>query len=75
MHPRTLNRRLKDAGTSFRELHGVACHEMARQLLRDTRRNFSSIANLLGYSEESAFSRAFSKWKACRHQWRKLNRT
>ena len=76
MHPRTLNRRLKDAGTSFRELHGVACHEMARQLLRDTRRNFSSIANLLGYSEESAFSRAFSKWEGMPPtQWRKLNRT
>ncbi len=76
MHPRTLNRRLKDAGTSFRELHGEACHEMARQLLRDTRRNFSSIANLLGYSEESAFSRAFSKWEGMSPtKWRKLNQT
>jgi AraC-like DNA-binding protein len=44
MHSRTLTRRLKDAGTSFRELHGEACHEMARQLLRDTRRNLPSIA-------------------------------
>jgi len=63
MHPRTLNRRLKDAGTSFRELHGEACHEMARQLLRDTRRNLPSIAELLGYSDETAFNRAFSKWE------------
>lgn len=62
MHPRTLNRRLKEAGTSFRELHGEACHEMARQLLRDTRRSLPSIAELLGYSDETAFNRAFSKW-------------
>lgn len=63
MHPRTMNRRLKDAGTSFRKLHGEACHEMACQLLRDTRRSLPTIAALLGYSDDTAFSRAFSKWE------------
>ena len=76
MHPRTLNRRLKDAGTSFRELHGEACHEMARQLLRDTRRNLPSIAELLGYSDETAFNRAFSKWEGMSPaKWRKQTQT
>lgn len=76
MHPRTLNRRLKDAGTSFRELHGEACHEMARQLLRDTRRNLPSIAALLGYSDETAFIRAFSKWEGMSPaRWRKQGLT
>lgn len=76
MHPRTLNRRLKDAGTSFRELHGEACYEMARQLLRDTRRNLPSIAALLGYSDETAFIRAFSKWEGISPaKWRKQTQT
>ena len=61
LHPRTLNRRLREAGTSFRELYGETCQEMARQLLRDTRRNLPSIATLLGYSDETAFNRAFSR--------------
>ncbi len=72
MHPRTMNRRLKDAGTNFRKLHGEACHEMARQLLRDTRRSLPSIATLLAYSDETAFSRAFSKWEGMSPaKWRK----
>ena len=36
LHPRTLNRRLQEAGTSFRELHRTVRHELACQLLRDT---------------------------------------
>jgi AraC-like DNA-binding protein len=73
IHPRTLNRRLKEAGTSFRELHGKACHEMARQLLRDTKRTIPSIAALLGYSDATTFNRAFSTWEGISPaKWRKL---
>lgn len=61
LHPRTLNRRLQDAGTSFRELLGETGQEMARQLLRDTRRSLPSIATLLGYADETSFNRAFSR--------------
>ena len=63
MHQRTLNRRLKDAGTSFRQLHNEARHETARQLLGDTRCSIESIAALLGYSDATAFNRAFSQWE------------
>lgn len=63
IHPRTLNRRLKEAGTSFRDLHNEARYEMARQLLRDTKRCIPSIAALLGYSDSTAFNRAFSHWE------------
>lgn len=73
LHPRTLNRRLKNAGTSFRELHAAACHEMARQLLRDTRRSVPTIAMMLGYSDASAFSRSFRRWEGVPPAaWRKL---
>lgn len=63
MHQRTLNRRLKDSGTSFRELYAEARHQTARQLLCDTRSSIETIASLLGYSDVTAFSRAFSKWE------------
>ena len=63
MHPRTLNRRLKGAGTSFRELHHRARHETARSLLRNSGNNIETIATLLGYSSASAFNRAFADWE------------
>ena len=63
MHPRTLNRRLKDSGTSFRELHAEARHHTARQLLCDTRTSVEQIASLLGYSDVTAFNRAFARWE------------
>lgn len=63
MHQRTLNRRLKDAGTSFRQLHNEARHQIARQLLSDTRSSVENVAALLGYSDATAFNRAFSQWE------------
>lgn len=72
IHPRTLNRRLKKAGTSFRKLHNEVRGEMARQLLRDTRRSISAIATLLEYSDATAFNRAFSQWEGISpSKWRK----
>lgn len=61
LHTRTMNRLLKQAGTNFRELLNDSRHVMARQLLRDTKRSITSIAMLLGYSDTTAFNRAFSK--------------
>jgi AraC-like DNA-binding protein len=71
MHPRTLNRALQTRGLSFREAVNEARFEMASQLLRDTRVSVSSLAQILGYSEVSAFTRFFtsmaglspSEWK------------
>ncbi len=71
MHPRTLNRALQARGLSFREALNEARFEMASQLLRDTRVDVSSLSQILGYSEVSAFTRFFnsmaglppSEWK------------
>jgi AraC-like DNA-binding protein len=63
LHPRTLNRRLKDSGTSFRELHNEARYQMAKQLLRDTKISIESIASRLGYASTTAFNRAFAQWE------------
>jgi len=59
---RSLQRKLKEKGTTFRnELDNV--REMAAiQYIRNPVNTMSDIAFLLGFSEQSAFSRAFKKW-------------
>jgi AraC-like DNA-binding protein len=59
---RTLDRRLADEDTSFRELLDDVRLEMARKYLRDPRLSLGEIAFLLGYSEASAFHRSFRRW-------------
>jgi AraC-like DNA-binding protein len=62
MHRRTLNRRLKVEGTTFQALLDEVRFEAACQLLDATRIPITEIAMSLGYSETSAFSRAFRRW-------------
>lgn len=59
---RTLQRRLLAAGTSFRAELNLVRHELAVAYLRDPRLQIVEIALLLGYSEHSAFTRAFKEW-------------
>jgi AraC-like DNA-binding protein len=59
---RTLSRRLGAEGTSFSELHSSLRYESACKLLRDTAAPLSAITAALGYSEQSAFNRAFQMW-------------
>lgn len=59
---RTLQRRLREAGTSFRSELNLVRYELARSYLRDPRLQILDVAMLLGYSEHSAFSRAFKMW-------------
>ncbi len=62
VHPRTLNRRLKEQGTSFREIRDSLRQGLARHLLSDTEMPLASIAEVLGYAETSIFNRAFQRW-------------
>jgi len=59
---RTLRRRLDDHGTSFRALLDETRAELARGYVRDPRLPLSEVAFLLGFSEPSAFHRAFKRW-------------
>ncbi|HEX5168310.1 MAG TPA: AraC family transcriptional regulator [Cyclobacteriaceae bacterium] len=61
MVPRTLQRRLSDEGTTFRLLLAGLQKELATELLKSNG-SVSQVANLLGYSDPSAFRRAFKKW-------------
>tara|TARA_B100000446_G_scaffold54908_1_gene51108 strand:- start:4377 stop:5243 length:867 start_codon:yes stop_codon:yes gene_type:complete len=59
MSRRTLTRQLKQQNTSFRELRNEVTEEMAKKALLETNASISEIALQLGYSETSAFDRAF----------------
>ena len=59
---RSLHRRLAEDGLSFRTLTEATRKELAEGLLRDERYSLSEIAFLTGFSEQSAFNRAFKRW-------------
>ena len=62
VHPRTLHRRLRDCGTNFQELLDYARYGLARRLLDETPMTVGKVAETMGYSEPSAFVRAFRRW-------------
>ncbi|GEO13754.1 AraC family transcriptional regulator [Microvirga aerophila] len=62
MHRRTLSRRLRDSGSGYRTITNEIRFEIARQLLDQTDVSLGQIAAALGYSEASAFTRAFRRW-------------
>jgi AraC-like DNA-binding protein len=62
MSARTLQRRLDDEGTTFQALVDGVREELARYYLRDGTRPLGEVAYLCGYSELSAFLRAFKRW-------------
>ena len=64
IHRRTLSRYLRREGTSFREVVDEIRFEIARQLLEDSAMEVVDIALLLGYSNSSAFTRAFRRWSS-----------
>lgn len=62
MSPRTLHRRLDEEGTSFRQVLAEVRRELAARHLSERQLAIGEIAFLLGFSEPSAFHRAFKRW-------------
>ncbi|NER17795.1 AraC family transcriptional regulator [Spongiivirga citrea] len=62
MSSRTLTRRLSSSNISFRELVKSIQQKVSENLLLHTSRSVGEIAFLTGFSEQSAFNRAFKKW-------------
>ena len=58
---RSLQRRLRDEGTSFQAVREAMRRELADRYLGEGL-SFSEISFLLGFSEPSAFFRAFKRW-------------
>lgn len=69
---RTLQRRLADRGVRFADLVDGERQTMAKLYLRDPDLAVAEIAFLLGFSEQSAFTRAFRRWTGTTPaRWRK----
>lgn len=60
--PRTLHRRLEALDLRFRDLRDDTRRRIAEQHLADPGLGVAEVALLLGYSEQSAFTRAFGRW-------------
>lgn len=60
--PRTLQRKLRDEGTSYQEVLERLQRDIATHYLRGTSLAVAEIAYLLGYSEPGVFTRAFKRW-------------
>ena len=62
MSSRSLSRALQEEGTTFRDLLDRLRHERANTLLLEGKTSIAEVAFLLGFSEVSAFYRAFKRW-------------
>ncbi|NJL55141.1 AraC family transcriptional regulator [bacterium] len=62
MSPRTLQRRLRNEGTSFQQILNQLRQEMAYHYLLKLDYSSQQIAYLLGYEETRSFFRAFRAW-------------
>lgn len=72
MSARSLQRRLSEQGMSFQQLLDQTRQHLAEGHLRERALDLAEIALLLGYSEQSAFTRAFKGWTGeTPAQWRK----
>lgn len=62
MHERTLHRRLKSAGTTFRRELDSVRESLSIQLLEVSALPVYDVATSLGYADSSGFIRAFHRW-------------
>jgi len=62
MSRRTLQRRLGDLGQTYKGVVDGTRYELALRYLDDPERSVTDITFLLGFSEQSAFTRAFKRW-------------
>jgi AraC-like DNA-binding protein len=74
VHERTLNRRLREHGTSFRNEVNVVRYAMARSFLANTGATNAEIALALGYTDATTFIHAFKRWSGMSpSQWRETH--
>ena len=60
---RTLQRRIVDDGSTFRQLLLEARQELAREYLNRPEMDVAEVAYLLGYEDSNSFYRAFRTWE------------
>ena len=62
LHPRTVQRRLAEEGTSYETLVDDVRRRTAEAYLRDTDMTLGHLASELGYAEQSGLARAARRW-------------
>jgi AraC-like DNA-binding protein len=62
MSPRTLQRKLAEAHTTYLQLIDDTRKDLALRYIEDPRRSVTDITFSLGFSQPSAFTRAFKRW-------------
>ena len=62
MSRRTLQRKLAGLGTSYQKLVDDTRQDLALRYLDDTRKSVTDVTFQLGFSSQSAFTRAFRRW-------------
>ena len=60
---RSLRRRLADEGVAYKDLVQSVLEIRATQMLSDPKRTIQETAAEMGFSDPSAFQRAFKRWK------------
>ncbi len=71
IHPKKLQRELKQHRITFRELKAEIKLDAAEHFIRESDLSLTTISEMLGFSEVSALSRAFkSRHKTSPHDWR-----
>jgi len=62
---RTFQRRLKDQGCTFKELLDKTRKELAKTYVCNGEMKLDKISSQIGFTETSAFMRAFKRWYGC----------
>ncbi len=62
LHPRTLQRRLQDAGVCYTTLQAQTRFKLASQWLQDESVSIESISERLGFVDRRSFTQAFKRW-------------
>lgn len=62
LHPRTLQRRLKDVGESHSAIQARVRHRLAQAWLRQPELSIEDISERLGFTDRRSFTLAFTRW-------------
>jgi AraC-like DNA-binding protein len=76
MSERSLQRRITEAGATFRDLLAEARRDLGCRLLADPAMEVDEVACLLGYQDTTSFYRAFREWEGMTpSRWREIHGT
>lgn len=62
LQARTLQRRLRDAGSAYADLQARVRYRLALRALDDRRLTLEAVSEQLGFSDRRSFTRAFTRW-------------